>query len=152
MYKAKGAEMNLWHLWVIIGIALLILEIFTPGFIVACLGVAFLVVSIPAFFGWDIKSQIVVFSAANLVIFFYIRPFFLKFLSPNKPEVRTNTDALIGKIGIVSQEIDPQTFSGRVNVGGEDWRAVSANERPINIGEKVVVKKVENTKLFVEPV
>ena len=68
--------MSLWQLWVIVGIVLLILEIFTPGFVVACLGIAFLIVAVPAFFGWDIKWQIVVFCIANLGIFFCIRPFF----------------------------------------------------------------------------
>jgi len=142
--------MSLWHAWVIIGIAFLILEIFTPGFVVACLGLAFLITAIPASMGLDIKWQIVIFCIVNLVIFFFIRPFFLKYLSPNKPESRTNVDALIGKIGVVTQAVDPIAFTGRVNVGGEDWRAISSSDKVINVGEKIVVKKVDGTKLSVE--
>lgn len=142
--------MSLWQFWVIIGIILLALEIFTPGFFVACLGVAFLVTAVPAFLGADAQLQIIVFSAANIVMFFALRPFLLKFLSPDRHATRTNTDALIGQEGIVLEAINPDSFSGRVKVGGEDWRAISNSGKPIGVGEKIIVTRVDGTKLFVD--
>ena len=142
--------MSLWQLWIVVGVILLALEIFIPGFFVACLGMAFLVTAVPAFFGGNVKLQIVIFSLASIVIFFGLRPFFLKYLSPDKHTTRTNTDALIGRIGVVLEAIDPNTYSGRVKVGGEDWRAISNSEKAIAVGEKIVVTKVDGTKLFVD--
>jgi hypothetical protein len=37
--------LELWHLWVIAGLALFIIEIFTPGFVMGVFGVACLVVA-----------------------------------------------------------------------------------------------------------
>ncbi|MBU3758533.1 MAG: NfeD family protein [Candidatus Omnitrophica bacterium] len=142
--------MSVWQWWVIAGIVLLTAEIFTAGFLAACLGLACLIVGASAFLGLDFHWQIVFFCLANLGIFLFIRPFFLKCLAPDKPELRTNADALIGKIGLVTQAVDPKNLTGRVNVGGEDWRAVSSKDEAINVGEKIAVKKVDGTKLIVE--
>ena len=143
--------MVLWKLWIIVGVALFAAEIFVPGFFSACVGVAFFVTAIPAFFELSIKEQIVIFSIANLVIFFGMRPFFLKYLSPSKNETKTNVDALIGQIGVVSEAIDANNTQGRVKAGGDDWRALSSHGGAIAAGQKVVVLRVDGTKLIVEP-
>jgi len=143
--------MVLWKLWVILAVALFAMEIFVPGFFSACVGVAFLVTAIAAYFDRDIQEQIIVFSLANLVIFFGLRPFFLKYLSPSKNEIKTNVDALIGQTGFVSEAIDANNSQGRVKVGGDDWRALSSQGGVIAAGQKVVVLKVDGTKLIVEP-
>ena len=43
------------------------------------------------------------------------------------------------------------TNSGRVVVGGEDWKGASLDEAVIAQGEKVTVVKVEGTKVLVKP-
>jgi membrane protein implicated in regulation of membrane protease activity len=53
------------------------------------------------------------------------------------PGVPGRTDALIGRHGIVTQEIDPVRGTGRVNVGGEDWAARSAAD--VETGARVTV-------------
>lgn len=143
--------MDLWKLWIILAVALFAMEIFVPGFFTACVGIAFLVTAVPAFFDWDIKGQIVVFSVANLILFFGLRPFFLKYLSPSKNETKTNVDALIGQTGFVSEAIDANNSQGRVKVGGDDWRALSSRGENIAVGQRVVVLKVDGTKIIVEP-
>ena len=142
--------MELWHWWVIGGIVLFILEIFTPGFVLACFGVSCLLTAGVSFLNGDIKVQILTFSVASIVIFFGIRPFFLRYISPYGKGVKTNVDALVGRAGIVTEDIDPDKYSGRVIVGGEDWRAVSNKGEAIVKGSKIIVKRVEGTKLFVE--
>jgi len=64
--------------------------------------------------------------------------------------VRTNVDALIGRIGTVSERIDPVTGKGRVLVEGEDWRGASIMDTPIDAGDRVMVVRVEGTTLFVD--
>ena len=49
----------------------------------------------------------------------------------------SRTEALIGTKGVVTHDIDPTVGAGRVNVGGEDWAARSAE--PIAAGTKVRV-------------
>ncbi len=41
--------------------------------------------------------------------------------------METNVDALIGKTGIVTENGSCNEHRGRVKVGGDDWKAVSAD-------------------------
>lgn len=58
----------------------------------------------------------------------------------------TNTDALIGKTGVVLKKISPQA-SGQIKVEGEIWRADS--KTAIDEGEVVTVQSVSGVTLTV---
>lgn len=140
-----------WSIWVVVALGLFVAEIFTPGFVLACFGVAALVAGLLSFLGAGLQGQIVTFSISTLVVFFGIRTLFLKHFDISIPRIRTNVDSLIGKIGRVSERINPAANSGRVIVGGEDWKGVSIGGSIIEIGKEVKVLKVEGTKVFVKP-
>jgi len=144
-------NLEVWHIWVIAAIVLFIAEIFTPGFLLACFGVACLATGLVSFLDLGVKVQIITFSISTLVVFFGIRPFVLKYFYSSTGELKTNVDALVGKTGLVSERIDPSTDKGRVTIGGEDWRGLSIDESVIEAGEKIIVVRVDGTKLFVKP-
>ena len=144
--------MDVWHVWVIAGIALFIAEILIPGFLVACFGVGCLASAVLAALGLGAKWQLLGFSVATLVVYFAIRPLFLKHIYKKSSTVRTNVDALVGCVGVVTVAIDPDDHSGRVKVRGEDWRGVSPDGVAIAPGRKVEVLEVDGTKLLVKPV
>ena len=144
--------MELWHVWLIAAIGLFIGEIFTPGFLLASLGVGALAMSVFALLGSGIKIQILAFSIATVVTFLGVRPVFQKYLYSKESKIKTNVDALIGKRGIVVESVDPKTMKGRVVVGGENWRAVSFEDRFIEADSPVEVVRIEGTKLIVKPV
>jgi membrane-bound serine protease (ClpP class) len=58
---------------------------------------------------------------------------------------QTGQDALLGMIGEVQREIDPE---GKVFVSGELWNALA--DQRIEVGEKVEVLEVNNLKLKVK--
>ena len=58
-----------------------------------------------------------------------------------------SVDAMIGKVGLVTEVIDPD-FGGKIKFEGEIWRA-TADER-IEANEKVIINSVSGTKLHVE--
>jgi len=138
-----------WYIWIISALGLFIAEIFTPGFLLACFGVASLVTGLLSFLGVGLQGQIVTFSISTIVVFFGIRPVLLKYFDVS---TKTNVDALIGKKGQVTERIDPETNSGRVTIGGEDWKGASIGKSTIEVGEEVTVTRVEGTKVFVKPV
>ncbi len=140
-----------WHIWIVVGILLFIAEIFTVSFFLACLGVACLASAVASFYGMGLHMQIVVFCVSALTVFFGIRPFFMRYVYASGAGVRTNIEALIGATGMVSKRIDPSTGKGRVIARGDDWHGVSADGTPIEVGKKVVVTKVDGTKLYVRP-
>ena len=145
--------MEIWHIWVIAAILLFILEIFTPGFVVACFGVGCLGSALAAYLEADIKWQVGIFSLTTAIVLFVIRPLFLKYCySAKAGKIQTNVDALVGAMGLVSEKIDPSANTGRVKVGGDDWRALSADDREIEEGQKVQVVKVDGTKIYVKQI
>ena len=133
-------------------IVLFIGEILSPGFLLACFGIACLVAGVVAYYDMGFGAQMLTFSISTLVVFFGIRPFVLKYLHTSPETTKTNVEALIGKIGVVSERIDPATAKGRTIVGGEDWRAIAIDDTEIAAGDKIEVVRVEGTKLFVKPV
>ncbi len=142
--------MTVWEIWVIVAIVLFIAEVLTTGFILACFGIGALGAAVAAVVGGSLTVQLISFSVVTLIVFFSLRPLFIRHFYRTTQDVRTNVDALLGRKGIVSVPIDPNTHQGRVIVHGDDWWAFSSTGVPIAAGEKVVVVGVEGTKIFVK--
>lgn len=142
--------MQAYHYWLIVGIILLILEIFTSGFLLASFGFAALAAAMSAYFGAALTTQILIFAVAALVFFFAVRPLFLGFLKKFGQERRTGVEALIGQTGVVVEAIDNDQGKGRVKIGGEDWRARLVDGGQLESGARVVVSGVEGATVFVQ--
>jgi membrane protein implicated in regulation of membrane protease activity len=141
--------MEVWQTWIVAGVILLMFEIFTPGFVTGCFGLGCFAAGLADYLGFGYIVQTIVFCVVSLGLFWTIRPFVKKHLYKTGENIKTNTDALIGLVGLVDETIDPDGDSGRVRVGGDNWRAISSDNVLIEKGKKVVVKKVEGTKVFV---
>ena len=139
-----------WEYWVALALVLLILEIFLPGFVLFCLGVGCLGGALAEFLDLSVNWQLVFFSITSLLSFFLLRPLLMKrFWS--KGDLKTNTDALIGQRGKVSQDFDPTMKLGRVTVGGDDWRAETLEGEVLSRGSVVEIVRVESNTLIVKP-
>lgn len=139
-----------WHIWIIISIIFVIIEIFVPTFLAISLAVGCLTSGIMAYLGLDFIVQLIAFAIGTLVSFFYARPFMLKYGHKNS-KIKTNADALVGKVGRVVEVIDNNKSQGRVIVEGDNWRAETENNEIVKEGEKVEVVKVNSTILIVKP-
>ncbi len=146
--------MEVWHSWMIVLIVLLILEIFTPGFVAGVLGIAAIAPALITLVApkTAITVQLLVYVIAAAVLFVFIRPIMLRFMPAfNKKGEQTNALSLIGKKGLVTQQIEPNGTQGRVKCGGDDWRAATAGKEPIAEGCEVVVISIEGCTLTVAP-
>ncbi|MBD3168348.1 MAG: NfeD family protein [candidate division Zixibacteria bacterium] len=142
--------MQAWHIWVIIGILLIIVEIFTAGFLIINFGIGAIGAGIAAMLGLGIKTQIAVFAVVSLVLFIVSRKLASRYLSKDRPGSKTNVDALVGKIGVVTVMIRGTTTRGGVKVSGEDWSAIGELEEDIKVGDRVVVTGIDGNKLIVK--
>lgn len=111
---------------------------FVPGGLAACAA---------SVLGAELWLQIVLFLAVSCLALVVTRPLAKKLLSKDKQ--RTNVDMIIGKHAIVTDPIDNIRAEGRVSVMGNSWSARSAGGEPINVGETVVVERIEGVKLIV---
>ncbi len=144
--------MTPWMVWLIVAITFFIVEIFTPGFVIACLGIGALGAAVVALLGVSLTGQLIGFAVAALGAFLIIRPLYFRYLVHDSPSVQTNVQALVGRKGIVVEAIEPLAQHGRVKIGGEDWKASTADEQPVAQGQLVRVLRVEGATLIVEPI
>ncbi|NOZ63196.1 MAG: NfeD family protein [Calditrichaeota bacterium] len=142
--------MEWWHFWVIISLILFILEIFTPGFVLASFGVSGIITTLFAALGVSFRLQLLVFAIATLIVFFTIRPLLKKYFYRFDDPLRTNVQGLIGKTAKVIEAIDNAENQGRVQIGGEDWRARTEGGEKAEVGELVKVVRIEGATAFVE--
>ena len=150
--------MDLWLIWMLAALLLFLIEIFTPGFAVACLSIGCLCSCVlaaiaPATLNW----QIALFVVASLLAFLFVRPFALKVLSKRaerKGQYKSNMESLIGRKATVIEEI-PAEDVGRVKVDGDEWQAVLSREiddrQDIPVGAKVVIVSYDSIILTVKP-
>lgn len=141
--------LDTWQLWMLAGIALWILEMFTPGFVAGVFGTACLVVAPFAGRGVSLTIQLLVFVVATAILFLLVRPIFLKLTAKSGPPEKTNADAMVGRDGVAVSAIQPLPAGGRVKIGGEEWRAAPADSSAIPEGARILVIKIEGNTLYV---
>jgi len=145
-------DIEIWHIWIIIAVILFIIEIFAPNFLFASISIGCISAGIVSGLDYGIKIQLIAFAIGTLIAFFGMRPFMLKYFYKKSDKIKTNIDALIGKVGRVSETIDSSKNEGRIIVEGDDWKAETENGEVAKIGEKVEILRVNSTILIVKPI
>ncbi len=140
----------MWHIWLIIAGAFVILEIATMGFLVFWFAVGALVAMIVSFFIESIFVQSLVFVIVSTLLLFATKPFVNKIM-PKDSFVKTNSYSIEGKVGKVTIDIEPIEGKGQIKVSGETWSAKSADETYIPKDTEVVIEKIEGVKAIVKP-
>lgn len=139
-----------WHIWIILGVIFVIIEIFDPAFFFIALGIGAIVtglLSLLHFISASIPLQIIIFAVLSFIAFLFTRKLAKKVL--RHPGSETNVFALKGKTGFITKAI-PAEGKGYVKVGGEEWVAVTKDESAVELNAKVTVLDIEGNKLVVE--
>jgi len=121
--------------WLAVAFVSAIVEVSIPHFGFAFVGAGAIVAAVLAFFGFGVALQLAAFVVVMTVSIVVLRSGLLAAISG--PGLPSRTDPLIGRQGVVTQDIEPTTGTGRINVRGEDWAARSTE--PIAIGTTVKV-------------
>ena len=125
------------NVWLVVGLTLLILESLIPGVYIMWFAFGALVTSLFTDILTEISQQIFLFVVVSFISLYT----YIKFTEKKEVEIETN-DYLINQYG--------ETISNRrVKVGDTEW--IIANQSySFNKGEKVIVKKVLGSSLFIE--
>lgn len=143
--------MELWHWWVITALILFLLEIFFSDFLLAMLGLAALDAAVVAALHLSFPWQLGVFVGASILALILLRPFLKKLLYRSTDGYRSNHDGLPGVVGTVLEAVGDESAPGRVKVGSEEWRAISATPQSLPVGDSVEVVRIESATIFVRP-
>ena len=136
------------YIWVIFAIFMLICEALTTQLVSIWFVIGGAAAAVSCIFTDNILIQSIVFLTVSLLCLFATRPFVKKVMKNKKQP--TNSDRLIGRVGIVTLDIVNQKGEGQVNVDGKIWSAKSADEREIKSGANVRISSIEGVKLVVE--
>jgi membrane protein implicated in regulation of membrane protease activity len=134
--------------WIALAIIAAIIEVSIPHFGVIFVSAAALIAGLSAFFGASLVAQVVIFVVVLGGSLALLRPWLIARLGRARG-VPSRTEALVGRTGVVTVDIDHEVGSGRVNVGGEDWAARSAG--PVSTGTRVRVVGSDGIVLEVTP-
>ena len=154
MLERVFAELGPWN-WMVLGFALLTLEILTPGVFMLWIGLAALIVGALSLMFWRAgfwiwQVQILVFLALALVCAFAGKKIMSgRGSASDQPLLNRRGDQLIGRTATLTEPITDGR--GRIKIGDTTWR-VSGPDLPA--GTKVRVKAAADLdlELVVEPV
>ena len=137
-----------WWLWLLLGLALLASEAFTPGaFFVFFFGLSAIAVGLavrlgphtPGWFQWFL------FSLLSTLSFVFLRGPLLQRIMPVKREGLA-VDSLIGEVALPLEDLAPGAV-GKAELRGAAWTAKNVDVRPLARGERSVVAQVEGLVL-----
>lgn len=136
-------------IWLILMVVLVVAEAATVQLICIWFAAGSLTALIAALLGAPGWLQVLVFFVVSIALFALLWPLAKKRFNPKV--TATNTDALVGRICLVTEDIDPLE-GGRVKVGDVTWCALNSCETPIATGKKVKILKIQGAKIIVEEV
>ena len=135
--------------WIIIFIVLLVIEIATLGLTTIWFAAGALVAFLAGILGFGIITQIVLFLVVSVVLLVLTRPIALKYF--NNKRQSTNVESMIGRQGVVLEDIDTIKSQGLVEVDVETWSARTDEPEGVIPKDTIVsVEGVQGVKLIVK--
>lgn len=135
------------YFWLAALIVFGVVEALTAGLVSIWFAIGSLCALIAAALHADLWIQITVFLVASVISLLLLRRAVSSKLLATTP---TNSDMLIGDIGVVITEIDNLKETGEVRIQGKIWSARSANSEIISPDSTVRVLAIQGVKLIVE--
>lgn len=142
----------MWQIWLIISGICFIVEMATVGFFIFWFGIgAILSMFVSMVCPENIFLQSVIFIVSSVILLFLTKPLVDKFTKKDK-KLETNAFSIIGKKGVVIQDINSTYGIGQIKVSGEVWSAKTLNNTIIEKGTEIEIIKIEGVKAVVKPI
>lgn len=142
-----------WILWVILGVILIIAEIFTPGFVLLWFGLGAIAAALAALVGVGYPFQFLIFFVVSIALTAASRTIFTKYLMRESEAgggYKSGAESLPGQVGMVVVSSQGALSEGAVKVYGSTWTAYPAEgEAPLEAGARVVVESVRGASIYV---
>lgn len=139
---------HLWQSWLILAGVLAAAELLSMDLVLLMLAAGAVVGALGALAGTGLVVSLLLALGASVATLALVRPSLLRRLHGG-PDLRTGTDAMLGRQGTVLAELGVHT-PGRVKLGGEEWRALPYDEGDrIEPGAVVEVVRIEGATAYV---
>jgi membrane protein implicated in regulation of membrane protease activity len=142
---------HLWETWLAVAIVLGVAELVSMDLFLLMLAGGALAGLGTALITDNVVAQVLVASAASVLLMAAVRPPLLKRLHGG-PDLVLGPASLVGTRGLVTESIAAHS-PGRVKIGGESWLAISPGaESDIEAGRDVEILKIDGATAHVRPV
>jgi membrane protein implicated in regulation of membrane protease activity len=149
-------EQAAWIFWLLLGVGLIIAEVFTLGFVLLWFGVGAIAAALVGvlFPGGGFLLQFLVFAVVSIALTAMSRTIFANYLSHRDEDaVKMGVDSLPGQVGTVTIPSKGALKESAVKVYGSVWTAFPIDgETELTEGEKVEVVSVKGSSIYVRRV
>ncbi len=139
-----------WGIWLALAVLFLMAEASTVSMTTLWFAIGALAALITSLFGGSLWLQIGLFLAVSAILLALLRPIAKRCFTPKL--TKTNVDAVVGKTGRVTVDINNVDGTGQVKLSGMEWTARSESGEAIAADTLVTVNRIEGVKVFVTPV
>jgi membrane protein implicated in regulation of membrane protease activity len=145
----RGAAIVSWIVWLIVAAGLGVAELLTTTLAFGLIALAAVVAAVIGAFDLGLPLQLIAFVVAAGAGLGFVRPIAIKHVK-QPPQLRTGAAALVGRSGIVLEEVTE--YGGRIRIGGEEWSSRPYDESlVIPVGTKVDVMQIQGATALVYP-
>lgn len=134
--------------WLVIVIALAVIEVMTINLVTVWFVASGIVALIAAYFGVSPIIQLAIFVLLGIILLVFTKKPLEKLLNKSNNH-KTNLDRIFEMEGIVTEEIKKGS-TGEVKVDGKRWTAIA--DKTIKKDSTVKILKIDGVKLVVEEV
>ena len=147
-------EQIAWIIWIVLGVILIVAEIFTLGFVLLWFGVGALAAAFAGWLGVGFTFQFLIFAIVSIALTAMSRTILVNYFSHDKGnEIKMGMDSLPGQIGTVTMASKGALQEAAVKVYGSTWTAFPIDgEISLIEGEKVEVVRVQGSTIYVQKV
>jgi membrane protein implicated in regulation of membrane protease activity len=143
--------MGAWIIWLIVAAVLGVAELLTVTLALGLLAVAAVAAGVVGAAGLGLPAELGAFAVVAAAGLGIVRPIAMRHVK-QPPSLRTGVAALVGKTGVVVEEVNGHDGNGRVRIGGEVWTSRSYDEfTVIPVGARVDVLQIEGVTALVYP-
>ena len=135
--------------WLIIGIALIIVEIITVSFWYIFFAIGCIIAGLSSFIIHSLAIQIIIMCMISIIGIIFGRSILQRYFKVNEEVKPSTVDALIGQNALVVKDIKSDEI-GLVRINGEIWSAKSVDSKEINKDTNVIIEKIDGAKLIVK--
>jgi membrane protein implicated in regulation of membrane protease activity len=147
-------EQYVWLFWIVLGVILIIAEVFTMGFVLFWFGIGALAAGVAGLFGLGFFWQFMAFAVVSIAFTAMSRTLFSRYFALGKgSSLKMGIESLPGKIGTVTVASRGALQQGAVKVYGSEWTAYPIDgEKALIEGEKVEVVEIKGASIYVRQI
>jgi len=139
---------EIWLIWLIAAVALLIAELFSLDFVLAMFSAGALAAAISAASNAELIMQSLIFAGISILTLIFVRPLALRLLNNAPDPAKTGLEALEGAPAAVLKRVDES--GGRVKLRGEEWSAQAIEPgETFEPGDRVYVVQITGATALV---